>query len=253
MRYLSGLVGMIVAAGLVAAGQSNLKEHDEFRQIYRLEQGALVEIIGINGPVEVTNSSDSSAEVHVIRSAKNRDDLSYHRVNVTQTANRLFIKSEDDRWGRNREVHQRVMVKLPRWVELMVKGINGRVDVAEIDGSVTLVGINGTVEIEQSSGYSTISGVNGSVIVNFDQIGERGVKLSGINGKVELRFNESLNADLSVTGINGNVITNVPNVTVEGRLSPSNFKAKIGSGGSPITVSGINGNVRIARRGASAL
>ena len=56
-----------------------------------------------------------------------------------------------------------------------------------------------------------------------------------------------------MTGINGNVITDAPNVTVEGKLSPSSFKAKIGSGGAPINVSGINGNVRIVRRGAAAL
>lgn len=253
MRHLLGLAVIIWMVGL-AVGQSDLKERDEFRHSYRLDQGTVVEVIGINGPVEVANSSDGSAEVYVVRSAKNRDDLSYHKVNVTQTANHLLIKGEGDKgWGRGREVRQRVTVKLPRRVELIVKGVNGKVDVAEIDGPVTLTGINGKVEVEQASGYSVLSGINGSVVVDFDQIGERGIKVNGVNGKVELRFSDSLNAYLSVTGINGNVITDAPNVTVEGKLSPSNFKAKIGSGGAPINVSGINGNVRIVRRGAAAL
>lgn len=254
MKHLLGLMVMLVAAALVMASQGGQKERDEFRQSYRLDRGAVVEIIGINGPVEVGSSDDGSAEVYVVRSAKNRDDLSYHKVNVTQTEGRLIIKGEGDKgWGRSREVHQHVVVRLPRQVELIVKGVNGGVNVAEIDDSVTLTGINGRVEVEQASGYCVLSGINGSVVVNFDRIGERGVKISGINGKIELRVNDSFNADLSVTGINGNVITDVPNVTVEGRLSPSNFKAKIGSGGFPINISGVNGNVRIARRGAAAL
>jgi len=67
---------------------------------------------------------------------------------------------------------------------------------------------------------------------------------------VELLFSEELNADLDVTGINGSVNTDVANVTVFGKLDRQNFHAKIGSGGSPIKVSVINGHVKLARAGS---
>jgi hypothetical protein len=71
-----------------------------------------------------------------------------------------------------------------------------------------------------------------------------------VNGGVELFFAEDLNADLDVTGINGSVNTDVANVTIFGKLDRQNFHAKIGSGGSPIKVSGINGHVKLARAGS---
>jgi len=124
------------------------------------------------------------------------------------------------------------------------------VGVGEIDGSVRLSGINGKVDVAQAMGYSDISGINGRVKVTISQLGERGIHVSGVNGGVELSFAEDLNADLDVTGINGSVNTDVANVTVFGKLDRQNFHAKIGSGGSPIKVSGINGHVKLARAGS---
>ena len=61
---------------------------------------------------------------------------------------------------------------------------------------------------------------------------------------------EDLNADLDVTGINGSVNPAVGNVTILGKLDRQNFHAKIGGGGSPIKVSGINGHVKLSRVGS---
>ena len=53
-----------------------------------------------------------------------------------------------------------------------------------------------------------------------------------------------MNADLAVSGVNGAVHTDgLPNVTVQGRISRQNFNARIGAGGAPIKVSGVNGSV----------
>ncbi len=131
-----------------------------------------------------------------------------------------------------------------------MSGINGRATVGQIDGPVKLSGINGRVEVAQAMGYSDISGINGQVKMTISQLGERGIHVSGVNGGVELFFAEDLNADLDVTGINGSVTPAVANVTVLGKLDRQNFHAKIGAGGSPIKVSGVNGHVKLSRVGA---
>lgn len=229
-------------------------EKDEFRQSYQLSPGARVEVQGINGAVDIETAAGSTAEVHIIRSARTRDDLEYRKIIVEQTATGLIVRGEKERdrfgLGRNREVRQRVMLRLPRQVDLGVSGINGRVGVGEIDGPVKLSGINGKVEVAQAMGYSDISGINGRVKVTIARLGERGIHVSGVNGGVELFFAEELNADLDVTGINGSVNTEVANVTVFGKIDRQNFHAKIGSGGSPIRVTGVNGHVKLARVGA---
>ncbi|MEK6323361.1 MAG: hypothetical protein AABN33_17110 [Acidobacteriota bacterium] len=232
----------------------DFQEKDEFRQSYQLSPGARVEVRGINGVVDIETSPGSTAEVNIIRSARNREDLEYRKVIVEQTATSLVVRSENDRersgMGRNRDVRQRVMLRLPRQVDLGVSGVNGRVGVGEIDGPVRLSGINGRVEVAQAMGYSDISGINGRVKITISQLGQKGIHVSGVNGGVELLFAEDLNADLDVTGINGSVNPAVANVTVFGKIDRHNFHAKIGSGGSPIKVNGVNGHVKLARAGS---
>ena len=232
----------------------DLQEKDEFRQSYQLSAGAKVEVRGINGAVDIETGPGSTAEVYIVRSARNREDLEFRKVIVEQTATSLVIRGENDRersnFGRNRDVRQRVTLRLPRAVDLGVSGVNGRVDVGEIDGPVRLSGINGRVEVAQAMGYSDISGINGRVKITITQLGARGIHVSGINGGVELSFSEELNADLDVTGINGGVNTDVANVTVFGKVDRQNFHAKIGAGGSPIKVSGVNGHVKLSRAGS---
>jgi hypothetical protein len=137
-------------------------------------------------------------------------------------------------------------MRIPRNVDFTASGINGRATVGEIEGPVKLSGINGRVDVAQARGYTEISGINGSVTMLITQLTERGIRVSGVNGSVSLKFGEALNADLSVSGINGAVNTDgLPNVTVQGRISRQNFNARIGAGGAPINVSGVNGSVRL--------
>ncbi len=206
---------------------------------------------GINGAVTIETANTTTAEVHIVRMARTREDLERHRVLVEQTAGGLYVHGENNRdEGRRRggDVRQRVTLRVPRQIELQASGINGRTIVGEVDGPVRLSGINGKAEVAQARGYSDISGINGSVVITLTQLGERGIHVSGINGTVELRFAEALNADLRVSGINGAVHADVPNVTVQGRISRTNFNAQIGTGGAPINVSGVNGSVRLTPR-----
>lgn len=227
-------------------------ERDEINQTYQLSPGARVEVSGLNGAVDIETSNGSVAEIHIVRSARSREDLNYRKIIIEHTASSLVIKSEKERGERNVNVRQRVMLKLPRQIDLSVSGINGRATVGEIDGPVKLSGINGSVDVGQAQGYSDISGINGHVRVTIVRLSERGIHVSGVNGGVELRFNEDLNADLDVSGINGRVNTDVTNMTVMGKFSPQNFRAKIGTGGTPIVVSGINGTLKLGRAGSAS-
>ena len=227
------------------------KERDEISQSYQLTAGARVEVRGINGGVEIETTSGSTAEIHIVRMARTREDLEYHKIIIEPTPNSLVIRGEDDkerrREGRNRQVNHRVTLKLPRQIDLTTSGVNGAVRVGEVDGPVKVSGVNGRVEVAQAMGYTTLSGINGRVSMTIARLGEQGIKVSGINGGVELNFTDELNADLNVTGINGNVDSENFPLTMQGKIEPHNFRAKIGSGGSPITVSGVNGKVKLGR------
>jgi len=76
------------------------------------------------------------------------------------------------------------------------------------------------------------------------RLGEEGMEIRGVNGNVEVRFKEQVNADIEVKGQNGSLALDVPNVTMQERQNFSNARARLGAGGSPIEIKGVNGQVR---------
>jgi hypothetical protein len=226
---------------------------EEIRKNFELLSGARVEVQGINGKVEIQTSETKAAEVYVLRTAKNSDALTRREVIIEQTATGLLIKGQQARrsgfwehlFGSNPK--EDVTIKAPRHIALALKGINGRVNTGDIDGAVEVKGINGRVELGEANESAEISGVNGSISVALKNLGERGARVSGVNGAIELRLSSELNADLTAKGMNGNVRSEIPDVSVDKDPYGSRYTARIGKGGAPITISGINGNVRLTR------
>src|SRR2546421_170140 len=119
-----------------------------------------------------------------------------------------------------------------------------RVEVRGINGSVAVEGVNGRVEVAQSFGHSEIKGVNGNVRVGVTQLGAQGMEIKGVNGNIEVRLKENIDADIDVKGNNGGLSLNVPNVTMQERENFSNMRARLGRGGAPIDIKGVNGQIR---------
>ncbi len=230
-------------------------EQDEFRQTYQLDKDAHVKISSINGVVEVETTDGSAAEVHIIRLAKNRDDLEYRKVIVEHEPASLVVRGESDEgrflsklFGFNPQVRQRVILKVPRQIELSARSVNGRVNIGEVNGPVEVSSVNGKVDVRGMSQRGKISSINGGVALGINGLsGSDGVRVSSVNGAVEVRFNDSLNADLSVSSINGKVTHDIPNMNVQGEYKPTNFRARIGEGGALVRVSSINGTLRLTR------
>ena len=249
-KSLYGLILLLVPA-IHCAQDSDWPEKDEFQQSYTLAPGSQVEIKAINGSVTIETTSGSTAEVHVIRSARKREDLEYRKVVVEQVGSRFTVRGENGSEGRRHaEVRQQVMLKLPRKVDLEVHGINGSVKAAEIEGRGSVSGVNGKVELTQVGGINKISGINGSVSVSVARLDQEGMKISGVNGRVDVQFAENLNAEIHASGINGKVETDLPTLLLS-EWSRSNFKGKVGSGGPIISVSGVNGKVALKKRSGS--
>ena len=233
--------------GIGAGGEGRY----ELNQSYQLAPGAQVEVAGINGPVEISTSDSDTAEVHILITTRDEDALADNQINVRQSGSGLSIRGESHhgwrfwRWlhGGDR-VRQSVTLKLPRAVELTVKGINGRLTAGELDGAVHVSGVNGKVEIERAVGAADVNGVNGTVRLGIARLDDEGLRVGGVNGRVELRFADEVNADLTVRGLNGNVTNELPGATLthEGHAT---WHGRIGTGGAPVSINGVNGSVRL--------
>jgi DUF4097 and DUF4098 domain-containing protein YvlB len=222
-------------------------ERDESRQSYRLSPGARVELNSVSGHVTIETGSGSEAEVHIVRSARSRDDLRCREFKVAATESGLRLDGSDNRREcRNVQVRQTVNLRLPRSINLEVTSVAGHVKVGEIDGSVRMTSIAGHATIRQAAGEASFTSISGHVTVNLSRLGGRGIRMSSISGNIDVGLPEGANADWRVSSISGNVTSDAPGVTVQ-KVGPSDYEGRIGSGGTEMTFSSISGNVHFRR------
>jgi hypothetical protein len=223
-----------------------------------LNPGARVEVSGINGPVDIMTTDGSVAEIHVENNASDARDLDSHRITIDRASDHIVVRGENKsggglgflRWLLGRgggSVRQRVTLKVPRRVDVVARGIDGALRVGVLEGAARVSGINGEVTVARAAGHAEFSGVNGNVTFAVARLEDEGVRVSGVNGNIELRLDEDANADVRVGGLSGKVDYDLKNVTVEdGGGNHSKFSARIGTGGAPIRMSGISGNIHLA-------
>jgi len=268
------------------AQRDDFRERDEINETYQLAPGARVEVSSIRGPVEITNSDTATAQVQIIRTARTRADLQYHKIEVEHSGNSLEVRGVEEPEGRRRDnvqVNHHVILKLPRSISLSINSVSGWIKVGDVDGETRVNSISGSANIGNVGGklqvssisgslevgnvgenarVSSISGsldmgqVNGSLDVSsvsgglnatLVSLSSQGIHIKSVSGSVEIGFKSELNADFSAESVSGEVDLDVPNVIRQNEEKSSNVHARIGGGGTPITISSVSGNIRLKR------
>ena len=269
-----------------ARTQGDFKERDEINRTFQLAPGARVEVSSIRGPVEIVNTDSATAEVQIIRTARTRANLEYHKIAVEQTANGLVIKGIQEPESRQRDniqVNHHVKLKLPRRIDLAVTSVSGSVEGGDVDGQtvvrsisgsahfgnvggklqvtsisggveignvggdVRVNSVSGSVRVHEVNGSLNVSSVSGGVKATLASLSTQGIHVKSVTGSVEIGFKSDVNADFSGESISGHVDLDVPNVIRDNEVKPPNVRARIGAGGTPITIFSVSGNVRLAR------
>jgi hypothetical protein len=232
----------------------DFQEREEIRRSYTLKPGAEVMVSNINGRVDIETAEIDRAEVFIVRSARKKEDLQFRRIGIEHQPDMLHIRVEQDRrslfsaFGSIPEGRQRVVLKLPRKVQIDVNGVNGNLTAGEVGGRVEVRGVNGKVMIAQTSGSVSFRGVNGDIEATVAKLTGDGITISGVNGNTNIRFIGEVNADVSGRGMNGKVESDLPNLEVRaGERSHARYNARIGAGGAPIELRGVNGNVYLLK------
>ncbi len=225
---------------------------DETRKTFDLKPGARIEIQGINGRVDIQTSDTKTAEVFVRRTADTPTSLRRREMIVEQTNDGIVVRSRQNHVGLwehlfGKDPREEVTIKAPRQIALSLRGVNGKVSSTDIDGSLEIRGVNGRVELGEVTQSAEVSGINGSISLGLNKLNERGAHISGVNGGIELKISNGLNAELTARGMNGSVRSEIPEITVDKDQFGGHYSARIGNGGAPIEISGINGNVRLTR------
>ncbi|HEX7317722.1 MAG TPA: hypothetical protein VF297_27715 [Pyrinomonadaceae bacterium] len=236
------------ASSAVAASAQD-EPRDESHQTFQLAGGARVEVLNVSGQLEIETTAGGPAEVRVIRTARDAADLKYHRVTVEQTPTGLLVRGLEDRaaYKRGRQVQQLVKLKLPRTVSLSIEGVGGSVTVGEVDGEIKAERVGGSLEVGAVGGSLEVTRLGGHLRAGVLGLGERGIRISGVGGHVELHFRNELNADLEATSISGRLEAELPNVSMLEPEGSARTRARVGAGGTPLSINKVNGHVRLTQ------
>ena len=284
---------MMLACGAPRAGfttetaqRDDFHERDEINQTYQLAPGARVEVSSIRGGVEIVTADTATAEVQIIRTARTRADLEYHKIEVAQEGNSLVVRGvqePEQRRRQNIQVNHHVILKLPRRIDLSVSSISGPLKVGDVDGNThvssisgsanignvggklqvssisgslevgnvgaeaNVTSISGNLRLGQVNGSLDVSSVSGALNATLVSLSPQGIHIKSVSGSVELGFKNEVNADFTAEHVSGQVYLDVPNVTRDSEENSSNVRARLGAGGTPITISSVSGNIRLTR------
>jgi hypothetical protein len=208
-------------------------ESEELRQGWKLSPGAQVSLKDIAGHVIIETHDSDRAEVLVERAAKQQSVLSQMKltVNLQPATNDLpeTLLITNPAWhekrsrpprilrrlgfGQTPDFRERVVLKLPRQVNLLLVNIQGDITIGEVDGVVRAMNTDGRVLIAKATEVRQLLNIKGSVEATLTQLG-KGINVGGIGGPVKLHFLQEPDARIKGHRVLGPIKTHLPGFTL---------------------------------------
>ncbi|SRR5216684_290598 len=224
------------------------RDRDEVNRSFSLPAKARVEVSAISGSVDIKAIDGDTAIVQIERTARSRAELDCNKVVLEQASGNLTIQSKtaNGQGCENIQVVYRVLLSLPRHVDVSVHGVSGPVNIGEIEGALRISGNSGNINLAQPGRGSSISGNSGTTTIKLRKLGAGGLELSGNSGAIKLYVDEELNVDVKVSGLSGSASSELPNVKFT-KTGAADYYARIGFGGPTINVEGNSGSILLSR------
>ena len=242
INRVCALLSVVLGASSVWASVE--QDRDEINRRFTLPAKAHVEVSAINGSVDIKTIDGDTAIVEIERTARSRAELDCNKVVLRQVLGKLLIKSEMGCENIVLQVKHRVLLSLPRYVDLSVNGVSGPVNIGEIDGALRISGNSGQINLAQAGRGSRITGNSGTTTINLRRLYAGGLWLIGHSGAIKLYIADESNVDVKVSGLSGTASSELPNVKFI-KTGAADYYARIGSGGPTIYVVGSSDSVTL--------
>lgn len=214
----------------------------------------------VNGAVKFEPSPDN--QIHIRAEKKwgrrgNPQDISFALVRTSSGLTICVLRHEIDtceedgiksRRQRDYDTDARadLTIQVPSGAHVSANTVNGGVRVEGMNGEVSARTVNGGVNVTTSGGPVSATTVNGSVRAEIGTATREAMRFRTVNGSVEISLPGETSADLDISTVNGSINTEFP-ITVTGRWGPKNARGTINGGGETISISTVNGSVRLRR------
>lgn len=247
---------LLLAAATTAAAQ-------DFNWHGRIAAGKRLEVKGVNGDVRAVLASGAEAVVNATKHSR-RSDPDDVKIEVVESEDGITIcavyptppraRQENvcepgDAWRSstdNNDVTVDFEVQVPAGVEFNGQTVNGEMSAEGLKGDVRASTVNGSVRVT-TTGLAEASTVNGSVYAQMGRANwNNDLEFSTVNGGITLILPSKLDTDLRATTVNGDIETDWP-LTITGRIGPRRLRGTIGAGGRGLTLSTVNGEIRLKK------
>jgi hypothetical protein len=242
----------------VSVDVSRGKAEDEWTRTYKLAKGGRLEVVNVNGLIEVVPATGSDVEVVAHREVRARNDEESKEVlakaemieDVGPDHVKVELKTGSPNSGFNprSRVNIRYRVSVPAGLNSTFRTENGAVRVENVEGRLTLVSTNGPVVARGVSGTIDASTVNGGIEIGMLKLtGDS--KIVTVNGPASLILAPNINADLEAAAVNGGVTTQDGLPLTATDRTGRHVAGRFNDGGPRISVQTTNGGVRVGMTG----
>jgi hypothetical protein len=258
------VVVCLVAVGIacdVKVGKDGLsvdvasgKATDEWTRTYTLLKGGRLEIINVNGLIEVFPATGSQVEVVARREVRTRSDeeakARLAKAEMVEEVGKDHVRIEmkpgeaQNSFGPHGRVNIQYRVTVPPGLATTFRTENGAVRLENVQGRITAVSTNGPVVGRGLSGSVDASTVNGGIEIGLTTL-DADSKITTVNGPATLIVGAGVGAELEAEAVNGGVVTQDGLPLTESDRTPRRVAGRINKGGPRIIVQTTNGGVRV--------
>ena len=255
LRYSAlTLVSALVWSSMAAASVT-----EKFDQTYPLAADGRVSLQNVNGSIEIETWDRNEVRVEAFKKARSRRHLERLRIEIESDSDRLEIRTRYSKrrsffsfldFFRGSKGQVRYVLKVPENARLdAIRTVNGRVTITGTGGFVEATSVNGSTSLYKASGPFRISAVNGGVVAEVASLENvDSIHLKSVNGGVRLTLPGDASASIHATSINGGIRSDFRSQSrSRRRFLGRRWSATLGSGDTDISITTVNGGVRIRR------
>ncbi|HEX9918768.1 MAG TPA: DUF4097 family beta strand repeat-containing protein [Pyrinomonadaceae bacterium] len=215
---------------------------------YPLAKNGSFTLRNFSGDITIEGWDEQQAEVKIIKRGGGNAARGAVHVMHEEGANRLAFNSMPEKTGGGAGEVQYV-VKLPRDLrELEIVSINSNVELSGVHSASISINVQrGNIELEDVSGTVNSRTTKGNTTVVLAESAKGAPQVfNGIHGNIEVELPPGTNAELKAETVDGDIeIDEDLRIKVEQRMMGRQAVGRVGTGGQPIVVKVVSGNIRI--------
>ena len=247
LKSRGAVFATMLAIILAPSAYAGASVTEDFHKTVPLNPNGSVSLENVNGEAEITGWDRNEVQIDAVKTARDQQRLDEAKIEVEGSGDSVEIRTQyPHNHTNNNPASVHYTIHVPNNAQLdSIKLVNGALHVSNVSGDVEANLVNGKLTAEGLAGRAKLSTVNGSVHADYRNLSNvSNVKISSVNGSIDLLLPASPNAEVSASTMNGSISTDFP-MEVQGKFMHHSIKGTLGSGGTKIELSNVNGSAHI--------